>query len=196
MSNKQTLTQSLIDVDDAVLVVIDVQDFFLDKCDHKVGQRLVDNNEYLIKLANKLDIPVIVTVEAPATFGNIPEQLAKHLKDDVLIQDKKIFGVAGNPEIMETIEQIGRRTAILTGLDTDVCVAQSCIGLLQDGYKVAVVEDAILAPGEGHRLGLQRINNAGGVIFAMRNLFFEFQRGIEVCWPYMEPDADITLPRW
>ncbi len=196
MSNKQSLAQSLIEVDDAVLIIIDVQDFFLEKCDKEVGQRLVDNNEYLIKLANKLDIPVIVTVEAPATFGNIPGQLAEHLKDDVLIQDKKIFGVAGNHEIMETIEQTGRKTAILTGLDTDVCVAQSCIGLLQDGYKVAVVEDAILAPGEGHRLGLQRINNAGGVIVGMRNLFFEFQRGIEVCWPYMEPDADLLLPRW
>lgn len=196
MSNNKPLTQSLLEVADAVLIIIDVQEFFLEKCDHEVGKRLVDNNEYLIKLANKLDIPVIVTVEAPAKFGDIPDQLAKHLKSDVLIQDKKMFGVAGNPEIMETIEQTGRKTAILTGLDTDVCVAQSCIGLLSDGYKVAVIEDAVLGPGEGHRLGLQRINNAGGVVMGMRNMFFEFQRGIEVCWQYMEPDAEVSLPRW
>jgi nicotinamidase-related amidase len=196
MSNNQPLTHSLIDVADSVLIVIDVQDFFLGNCDKIAGQKLVDNNEYIIRLANKLDIPVIVTVEAAHKFGNIPEQLAKHLKSDVLIQDKLIFGVAGNPEIMETVKQTGRKTAILTGLDSDVCVAHSALGLLQEGYKVAVVEDAVLAPGTGHRLGLQRINNAGGVVIGMRALFFEFQRGIEKCWPYMEPDADLPLVGW
>ncbi len=196
MSNKQPLTHSLIDVDDSVLIVIDIQEFFLGNCDKVDGQKLVDNNEYLIRLANKLNIPVIVTVEAAHKFGNLPEQLAKHLKSDVLVQDKLIFGVAGNPEIMKTVKQTGRNTAILTGLDTDVCVAHSAIGLLQEGYKVAVVEDAVLAPSTGHRLGLQRINNAGGVVVGMRNLFFEFQRGIEKCWEYMEPDADLPLVGW
>lgn len=196
MSDSQPLTHSLIDVNDAVLIIIDIQDFFLGNCDKVAGQNLVDKNEYLIKLANKLNIPVIVTVEAAEKFGNIPEQLAKHLKSDVLVQDKKIFGVAGNPEIMETVKQTGRSTAVLTGLDTDVCVAHSALGLLQEGYKVAVVEDAVLAPSTGHRLGLQRISNAGGVVVGVRNLFFELQRGIEPCWEYMEPDSDLSLPAW
>ena len=65
---------------------------------------------------------------------------------------------------MAAINTTGRKTAILVGLETDVCVAHSARGLLQEGYQVAVVADATGAPGKAHEYDLDRMKQAGVVV--------------------------------
>ena len=60
---------------------------------------------------------------------------------------KPTFGLTGTPEIVERIERTGRRTAVLVGFETDVCVAQSAVGLKELGMRVVAVEDAVFSPG-------------------------------------------------
>lgn len=57
-----------------------------------------------------------------------------------------MFGLAGQPDILEAVQRTGRRTAILIGLETDVCITHSALGLLDRGHRVAVVEDAVARP--------------------------------------------------
>ena len=95
------------------------------------------------------------------------------------IFDKATFGLAHQPDILSAVEQTSRKTTVLIGLETDVCVAHSAIGLIEQGYRVAVVADATGTPPDGQEIGLGRMQNAGAVIVSTKSLFYEWMRTVE-----------------
>ena len=170
---------SLIDADDSVLVVIDVQDAFLGKLPLEDSERLLNNVCWLIRLAMWKQIPLIVTAEE---FQQQPlaRKLADILPADTPIFDKAIFGLAHQPDILAAVEGTGRKTAVLIGLETDVCVMHSALGLLERGYRVVVVVDATGTSAPGQEIALKRMQNAGAILVNMKGLFYEWLRTVEV----------------
>ena len=106
-------------------------------------------------------------------------QLADALPQGTLVYNKMSFGLAADPEIVAAVERTGRRTAVLVGLETDVCIAQSAIGLLQRGYRVAALADVTGSPGTGHALGLGRMRDAGVALLGLKGLCYEWLRTVD-----------------
>jgi nicotinamidase-related amidase len=173
------LASALIDVQDSVLVAIDVQAAFLEKLPPEERQMLLDRICWLIRVAACLDVPLVVTAEDIPRLGGVHVQVARALPPGAPVYNKMTFGLAAEPEILGAIERTGRRTAVLVGLETDVCVAHSAIGLLQKGYQVVVVADATRSPGTGHAFGLERIRGAGALVLGFKGLYYEWQRTVE-----------------
>ena len=67
---------------------------------------------------------------------------------------KPVFAAGDNPPIRAALEATGRHTVVAVGLETDVCVAHSAISLMERGYHVAAVSDALFSPGAAHAHGL------------------------------------------
>lgn len=175
----KTNSYSLLDADDSILVVIDVQDDFLNKLPHQESERLLNTVCWLIKLAQWKQIPLIVTAEE-VQEQPLAAELTEALPDNTTIFDKQSFGLAHQPDILAAVEDIGRKTAVIIGLETDVCVMHSAIGLLEKGYRVAVVTDAVSTPAPGQKIGLDRMQSAGVIIVNMKSLFYEWLRTIEM----------------
>jgi nicotinamidase-related amidase len=173
------LHHRLIDVDDSALIVVDVQARFLAKLPPGEGRALNQRICWLIGVARWLRVPLVVTAEDIADLGGVDPQIARALPEDAQVHNKLIFGLAGDPAILGALEQTGRRTAILVGLETDVCVAQSALGLLEHGYRVAAVADATGSPGTAHALGIERMRDAGVIISSIKGLFYEWVRTVE-----------------
>jgi nicotinamidase-related amidase len=169
---------SLLEADDSVLVVIDVQDAFLDKLPGHESGRLLKSICWLVRFALWKEVPLVVTAEEK---GDQPlaGELVKILPAHTHVFDKVSFGLAHQPDILAAVDSTGRRTAVLIGLETDVCVMQSALGLLEKGYRVAVVADATGSPHPGHEMGLNRMKSAGVVIVGQKGLFYEWLRTIE-----------------
>ncbi len=89
-----------------------------------------------------------------------------------------VFNLTDEVEIIRAVDNTGKGTCILVGLETDVCIAHSAIGLLQNGYKVAVVEDATGSPDSGHAYGINRLRSAGVVVLGMKGLYYEWIRTV------------------
>ena len=68
---------------------------------------------------------------------------------------------------------------MLVGFETDVCVAQSAIGLRERGMRVVVVEDAVYSPGEMHERGLARMRAEGVELNHCKGLAYEWARTLE-----------------
>ena len=68
---------------------------------------------------------------------------------------KPTFGLAGTPEILRTVLHARRGTAVLVGFETDVCIYQSAIGLLDAGLRVMAAEDATFSPARCTSAGLR-----------------------------------------
>ena len=173
------LDNALIDVQDSILVVIDVQTAFLEHLPLADRQPLLDRVCWLIRVAACLDVPLIVTAEDIAALGNIDPQVAQALPPGTPIYDKMVYGLAADPAILSAVEQTGRKTAILVGLETDVCVAHSAIGLQQCDFRVTIIADATASPGTGHAFGLERIQGAGALVLSTKSLFYEWLRTVE-----------------
>jgi nicotinamidase-related amidase len=187
--------ESLIDVDDSILIVIDVQDGFLARFSAQEREPLVNRIGWLISVAAKLGVPLVVTAEEISKHGGVTPALAQKLPLGTHVLDKRSFGLAGDREIVSAVRDTGRQTTVLVGLETDVCVAQSAIGLWQLGYRVVVLADATGSPGTGHEVGLERVRGAGILVSSVKSIYYEWMRTVDRAVQFWEKHgAEIGLP--
>jgi nicotinamidase-related amidase len=156
----------LLDRDDSVLVVVDAQPGFFRKdwfteVDTDAAQSALERAAWLVAVAARLEIPIVVTEEEPERNGATEPLIGARLPQGTPLLRKGTFGLAGSPEILAAVRDTGRRTAVVVGCETDVCVAHSAIGLLESGFACVVVDDATFSPGEMHARGLDRVASAG-----------------------------------
>jgi nicotinamidase-related amidase len=190
------LKNRLIDVDDSILVVIDFQDSFLKKYSEDERNLLKTRIGWVVDVAVRLRVPVVAMAEEIPEMGSVSPSVVQKFPADTPIFNKMTFGLAADEKIMAAINTTGRKTAILIGLETDVCVAHSALGLQQEGYQVAVVADATAAPGKAHEYGLERMKQAGVVISNVKSLFYEWIRTVDRCVEFLEKyEKEIGKPQ-
>jgi nicotinamidase-related amidase len=169
---------SLIAHEDCVVIVVDAQPGFhpadLPEADQAGAAQALDRAAWLVALAKTLDVPVVVTEEEPEHNCPTDERLA--VSPAIT---KPTFGLAGTPAILDAVKRTARGTAVLLGFETDVCVYQSAVGLLDDGFTVIVVEDATFSPGEMHARGLTRLRDGGARLTHAKALAYEWVRTVE-----------------
>ena len=170
---------SLLEVDDSILIAIDIQPSFVQKESRGRSNTLLQRMCWVIKVANWLHVPLIVTAEDIPHNGSVSDEVAELLPPGMKIYNKMIFGLAAQPDILEAVQGTGRKTAVLIGYETDVCITHSALGLMDLGYKVAVVADAMGSPGDALQIGLERIRGAGGIIVSAKSLYYEWVRTVE-----------------
>ena len=194
MQPRVTQHESLIDVDDSILIVIDVQDSFLERLPVDVRELLVNRIGWLVSVATRLGVSLVVTAEDIPKHGGVASPIATRLPHETSVLNKMVFGLAEDCQIINAVKRTGRRTAVLVGLETDVCVAQSAIGLLQLGYRVVVVADATGSPGTGHDMGLERVRRAGVLVSSVKSLYYEWIRTVDRAVEFWEKyGAEIGL---
>ena len=188
MNAQQAAHQQLTDRDDSVLIVVDVQGSFVDKLDEGVAGPLLNRIRWTVEMAGRMNIPVVVTAEDIESVGATIPVIAEVLPDGTTEHDKMTFGLGGDPLILGAVESTGRRTAVLVGFETDVCVMQSALGLLQQGFRVVVLSDATGSPGDCHQAGISRMRDAGVVISTVKGTFYEWVRTLHFADEHLDPE--------
>lgn len=128
----------------AVLVVIDVQEKLCAAMDQNVLQQLTRNTGILLEAANELAIPVVFTEQYVKGLGPTLSEL-KSRAPAAPCHEKMTFSCCGNDAFVDQLEQSGRTQVIITGMETHVCVLQTVIELLAEGFNVHVVKDAVMS---------------------------------------------------
>jgi nicotinamidase-related amidase len=184
----------LVDADDSVLIVIDTQPGFLRELGDETAKVVEDRIRWLGRVAAHLGVPAIVTEEEPDRNGPTSEVVLGTLPAGTARHPKSFFRLSAEPPIVADLERFGRGTAVLCGMETDVCVAQSALGLLDAGWRVVVVRDAVASPGEAHAQGLERMRDAGAELIGVKGLLYEWVRTIERAWEVFEAlDRDTPM---
>jgi nicotinamidase-related amidase len=187
--------ERLLDVDDSILCVVDVQPGFVDKIDATQGRDpFIQRVVWVTALAHALGGPTVVTEEEPDRNGPTLPEIIERLPDGTPRYTKPTFGLADAPEILEAAEATGRRTAVLVGMETDVCVVHSALGLLDRDFRVAVVRDAVLSPGDAHADGIERMRAAGVTLVGAKGLFYEWVRTVDAAWRLDDVMAAVPVP--
>jgi nicotinamidase-related amidase len=158
--------------------VIDVQENFLAKLPLHERPSLVARILWLVKIAGRLDIPILATAEDMNRNGPMVPALATAFPAQTHIHNKMVFGLYGQDDIRDAVTGLGRRSFVLTGLETDVCIAQSALGLAAAGFDVTVIADACGSPPPHHRDGIERLRDSGIRIATTKGLFYEWIRDL------------------
>jgi len=156
--------------EDSVLLVIDIQNKLLDLVhdSHKV----LDNQIIMAKVANIFGLPVLFTEQYPKGLGPTNSSLLEHLEGEGM--SKLAFSGCGDPGLTEGLQTLGRKTVFVMGIETHICVMQTCLDLLEAGYKVHLVSDACASRRKlNHRLALERLQTAGAIISSVEMALFE-----------------------
>ena len=175
------------------LIVVDVQQYFLDKLPPHERGPLVQRMAWLMRVARALDIPIIATAEDVERNGPLVPALAGLLPVGTSTYDKMIFGLMSQPDIRAAVDATGRDCFVLIGLETDVCIAHSALGLSAAGHRAVVIDDACASPPPHHDHGLRRLRDAGIIVTSVKGIFYEWVRDLAT-YHRLKPELNVALP--
>ena len=174
--------RGLVELERSCLVVVDVQQYFLDKLPAAERGALVQRIGWLMRIARLLEIPLIATAEDIARDGPLLPELAELMPAGSPIFDKMIFGLCAQPDIRAAVSSEaagGRDQFVMIGLETDVCISHSAFGLAEAGYHPFVIDEACASPAPHHEHGLRRLRDAGIAVTSLKGIFYEWVRDLE-----------------
>ena len=161
----------LLDKNNCVLVIIDIQERLATVM--KQREPVVNNCLHLIEIAKMFGIPRVVTEQYPKGLGRTVEEIRKALPADDPIE-KLTFNCCEEPAFLNEIQKLNKKTVILTGMETHVCVLQTCTGLLHEKFHVHLVQDAVCSRAKGNwRTGIEFMRDAGAVITCTETVLFQ-----------------------
>ncbi len=167
----------MLQKENAVLVVIDVQGKLATLMNKH--ERLFENVNRMIKAANVLEIPIVWTEQIPDKLGETVPIIKKELEGTNLLT-KNTFSCCGGPGFNEKLKELGRKQILVTGIETHVCVYQTCMDLLNSEYEVHLVKDAVSSRiKSNYRLGVEKIKEAGAQLTSVEMCLFEMLKVAE-----------------
>jgi nicotinamidase-related amidase len=165
-----------LDPDRCALIVIDIQEKLLPPIFQK--EQLVRNAQLLIRLAGILKMPKLMSTQYSKGLGHTIPEIAS-LLPDIEPVEKVAFSCFGSDVFCSALKRVpgNRNTVLLCGMETHICVAQTALAALREGYLVHVAADAVSSRTElNWRVGLDRMRAAGAVISSTEMMIYEALR--------------------
>jgi nicotinamidase-related amidase len=171
----EVVRQSL-EAERCALLVVDIQEKLLPPIFHK--DQLVRNSKLLIRAADALKIPAIVSTQYARGLGKTVPEVASLLPETEAI-DKDQFSCFGSEIFCTLLKRLpgNRNTLLLCGMESHICVTQTALAALREGYLVHVASDAVSSRTEWNwKIGLERMRGAGAVISSTEMMIYELMR--------------------
>ena len=165
-----------LDAAKSALIVVDIQEKLLPPIWQR--ERLVRNAQLLLRLAKILDMPVLATTQYAKGLGPTVPEIAALLPPGEVI-DKTAFSCFGSDSFCSMVHNLPdqRNTLIVCGMETHICVTQSVLAALEQGYLVHVASDAVSSRAEWNwQVGLRRMEAAGALISSTETIIYELLR--------------------
>jgi len=166
--------------DNLLILVIDVQPVFIEsafKMDSAAEESTLLRLEHLFMLASWKQLATIATFEVAGNIskGLLPARLEKVFPESGYKLDKRYFGCMHESEIeiVSLVSKLGVSQVVVAGCETDVCVMQSVLGLIELGYQVFLLEDCVFSSESNPGPALRRMYAAGAIPCTVKMLAYE-----------------------
>jgi nicotinamidase-related amidase len=170
------IARTPLEADRCALLVVDIQEKLLPPIFQK--EQLIKNSQLLIRLAGILKLPALMTTQYAKGLGNTVPEIASLLPETHAI-DKQMFSCFGSNAFCSVLKRLpgNRNTVLICGMESHICVTQTALGALREGYIVHVASDAVSSRTEWNwKIGLERMRAAGAVISSTEMIIYEVLR--------------------
>ena len=154
----------------SALLIVDLQSRLVPLIAGHEG--IVWNVDRLVRGAKALGVPVVGTEQYPEKLGGTVPQIAKELST---VSGKRDFSCGACSELFRELADQGRSTLLVAGIETHVCIMQTVLDLMADGFDVYVPADAVGARQViDHETALQRMHASGATLTTTETAIFEW----------------------
>lgn len=155
-------------------VIIDIQEKLLPHMHD--GENILHNCLKLIEGLQILSVPMIVTQQYTKGLGSTVPPIV-HMFSDFKYIEKLSFSCCDEPSFAEQLKSLRKSNIIICGIETHVCVLQTCVDLINAGFKPVIIEDCVSSrkPNDKH-LALERMRQEGASITTLETILFEITR--------------------
>jgi nicotinamidase-related amidase len=155
---------------DSALLVVDVQEKLIGLIARH--ERIVWNIGRLLDGAKALGVRAVATEQYPRGLGHTTKELADRLGD---VPEKLTFSCGGCPEVFEELREAGIFKILVVGIEAHVCIQQTVLDLLADGFRVYLAVDAVGSRYEiDYETSLRRMDSAGATLTTTESALFEW----------------------
>ena len=164
----------LIHAETSCLIVIDMQERLVPAM--QAPARTIRNARVLITAARELAVPVLLTEQYPQGLGpTVPELARAAAEANAAILPKMHFSCMEDSGFAAAFKATGRRQAVIAGMEAHICVMQTAVSLMDQGYEVFVVTDATSSRTlESEKACLDRLQASGAGIVTTEMVVFEW----------------------
>lgn len=166
---------SLLDRKRAALVVIDMQEKFrpiMANFDELTARIVV-----MVQGCKLLNVPIIVTEQYPQGLGRTAHEIKAHLPETLKPIEKLTFSSCGVPEFDLQLREKHIEQVMLVGIEAHICVSQTAHDLLQLGYQVHLISEAISARFPHNReVAFEKMQRAGAIFSSVEMSLFELMK--------------------
>lgn len=167
----------MLDIENCCLAVVDVQGKLAQLMHDR--EALFKNIRTLIQAAQILEMPVLWCQQVPDALGPTVPEIAE-LLTDIEPVNKAAFSCCGAVQFQDKLNAVRRNQVLLCGIESHVCVYQTAVDLLKNGFNVNVVADAVSSrTPENKRIGIDRMAASGAEITCVEMALFELLRTAE-----------------
>jgi Isochorismatase family len=166
----------LLEADVCILTIVDIQKKLLPPIFEK--ERLVKNSQLLIRLAGVLNVPTLMSTQYAEGLGETIPEISSLLPETRPV-NKRMFSCFGSEAFCSALKRLPgkRNTILLCGMESHICVMQTALEALREGYLVHVASDAVSSRTEWNwKIGLERMRQAGAVVSSTEMIIYELLR--------------------
>ncbi len=163
-----------LQADQSILLVIDVQERLSTAMEQGELHHVVKNVGILLESAPALSVPVVVTEQYVKGLGPTVAALKEKMAG-ATFHEKISFSCCGNEDFMSQLRKSGRRQVVVCGTETHVCVLQTVLDLLHEGFVVHIVKDAMMSRASANRdTAIEAMVLAGAVPTSTESVVFQW----------------------
>ncbi|MDM5180766.1 hydrolase [Massilia sp. DJPM01] len=168
----------LLTPQNSALIVIDYQPVQVNSIASMDRQLLINNIVGVSKAAIAYGLPIVhSTVNVKTGLNKPPIPQLRKVLEGIPTYDRTTINSWEDVEFQAAVKATGRKKLIMTALWTEACLTFPALDALRDGYEVYVVVDAVGGTsGAAHEAALRRIEQAGGNMISVVQMFCELQR--------------------
>ena len=158
------------------LLIIDIQDRILNAIYE--NERVVENALKLVKGFKTMNLPIFFTEQYPKGLGPTTSSLLKELEGHEAIE-KMSFSCFGAGDLFVKLQEKDISQVVVCGVESHVCVQQTVLDLLENGFQVNLAGDAVSSRRKmDNKLALDRMRSNGAEVTSVESVLFEL---LEVC---------------
>ena len=175
---RDPLKDHLLTPQNSAFVIIDYQPVQVNSIASMERQRLVSNIVRASKAAVLYGLPVVhSTVNVQTGINKPPIAPIRKVLDKIPTYDRTTINAWEDIEFRKAVKATGRKKLIMTALWTEACLTFPALDAMGEGYEVYVVADAVGGTSvAAHDMALRRVEQAGGKMISVTQLFCELQR--------------------
>lgn len=158
--------------EDSLLLIVDIQQAMLKAIDS--WEIVVGKVKQLIRSANALEVPILLTEQYKRGLGETLPELIQEIESPQVVQ-KEHFSACLEDDFIPTVQSFKRNKIVVVGMETHVCVLQTCLDLIKASFQVHLVADAVASRvNENRNTAIEIMKQAGAVITSTEIVIFQW----------------------